>query len=465
MEIFDGLNSMDWLSFGELPGGFKTEMTDIPPRDKFKYSYDLWSQGLAVNAYTIGRTYKLSMRNRALGQGLWLIHFDSRGRAVNISFTGTQWRGSELGGPARSDDFTTLPYPPGYRPEIHRLIGGGWLKGRWIDHLEDTLLSYRPEVIREDHPFFCAAMDALDSVIQAIRLADEDDIPEKSRGLFRKFRALCPMDSGDLKQYQTQFRKILDLRDEIPVEPPELSREHYHAVPVMVEHGCGGSCTYCNLYSRQIRCLQREDIRRQILAMRDLLGEELDHYRRIVLLEGDALAADTALLTDAMDMARREFAMDGQDPFAHAFARAESVNRKTDGELRALADSGMRHINMGLETGCEDLMRFIKPRQTTEMVRQAFCRLERAGIEVSLNILAGAGGKEFFRRHAEETAEFISSLPGSVEVYFSPLLIYPDAPYYRQVKRFGELSQGELEDQCHYFQQNLGAVHYLFVPI
>lgn len=95
VEDMDGLNSMPWISLGPLANGWLAEATPIPPRNKFKYSYDLWSNGLSFEAFAIGRTYKASIRSPQLGDGMWLFNFDTQGRVVNASYTGTYWDGFE----------------------------------------------------------------------------------------------------------------------------------------------------------------------------------------------------------------------------------------------------------------------------------------------------------------------------------------------------------------------------------
>ena len=92
VKVMDGLNSMPWISLGTLANGWLAEGTDVPRRDKFKYGYDLWSNGLAFEAFGIGRTYKATIRGPGYGDGLWLFNFDTRGRAVNVSYTGSSVR-------------------------------------------------------------------------------------------------------------------------------------------------------------------------------------------------------------------------------------------------------------------------------------------------------------------------------------------------------------------------------------
>jgi len=463
MEIMDGLNSMKWYSIGALPNGVKIELADIPPRDKFKYGYDLWTQGLSVDAYTIGRTYKASLRSANLGDGIWLMNFDSKGRLINLSYTGTVWQKESIPSPEHQAQFTVLTYPK-YKPEIHRLLGGTWLMGKWTDTQDRTKLFYRPEVLPPDHKFIAVGMKVLDLFVGIINGIDTAPLKPEARRIVEKLRQLNLYDSEGLKKYEAEFQRLLGLSEKIAVEPPELALQHYHAIPVVVEDGCGGGCTFCSLYNRKIRIRSSENVHGQIDGMVEILGEDVDHFTRVVLLEGDALTVSAGQLATELKYARAAFAFGGAQ-FAHAFSKAKTICEKSRDELIALKDSGLLSVNMGLESGCQELLNLVKPGQDLDTFKAATTRLREIGIDVSINIVAGIGGQKFNDRHISETVSFVRELPEGVGVYFSPLFLSENCRYNQQEQEFGALSADETETQCRQFEKMLGASLYLFIPI
>jgi radical SAM superfamily enzyme YgiQ (UPF0313 family) len=228
--------------------------------------------------------------------------------------------------------------------------------------------------------------------------------------------------------------------------------------------GCGGSCTFCDLYHRKVSVRESADVFRQVDAMADLLGEEVDHFKRVVLLEGDALAVPVAELSAALRYAREKFDF-SEEPFAHLFSKASTVCRKSPEDLRELRENGLLYVNMGLESGCQDLLDVVKPGQTLEMFSLAVEKLQAADISVSINIIAGMGGKEFDHRHTEETIAFLQTLPGQPNIYYSPLVVPEGAKYRRQEEIFLPLTPDEVDLQCRRFEEALGAALYLFIPI
>ena len=455
----DGLNSAPWVRLGQLRNGWHVDARSIPQRDKGKYGYDLWSNGLAFEAFGIGRTYKLSVRAPKQANGMWLLNFDSKGRMVNASFTGTQWMDTEIPVPRLEHDFRLLPYPR-HRPEMHRLIGGTWIRGKWTDRYASSDLLYRAEIVPPDDPLYRTAMEVLDGLTAGVDELGRSDVPaaiELGEGL----RDLPLLNSEQLLGEARRFHSIIDVDELISVEPPELAFDHYHAIPIKVQGGCGGPCTFCNLYDRKIRLLPEDAVERQIDAMVAYLGEEVDHFLKVVLLEGDALTVPPQQLARLLAYARQRFEL-ADEPFAHAFAKASTVVRRSPAELSLLRASGLLNVNIGLESGCQDLLDLVKRGQRIDVCREAVQKLREARIDVSLNVIAGIGGSGFHDRHLVETLDFIRDLPPGVKVFYAPLTVHPDARYHRQA--FEEPRDEEVEEQICAFQR-AAAKECIFIPM
>lgn len=463
MEIMDGANSMPWYPLGEHQG-IKIEISDIAPRDKFKYSYDLWSNGLSADAFTISRTYKVTVRSRTMGDGLWTFNLDSKGRVVNISYTGTYWNAVRIPMPVQQIDNVYLHYPE-YKPEMHRLIGGTWIKGKWMDSFDRRNLTYRLEIVQDGDVFFDIAMGAWDTVTDVLTGLTPDDVPEGSRDMLQRLRALRPCSSKELEKEMDNFHLILQQSTEkLPVEPPELALEHYHAIPVIVEDGCGGACTYCSLYDRRIHPRTKENVFNQVDAILDYLGEEHDHYALVVLLDGDALTVPTELLLEEIRYMREKFEIDAAE-FVHVFSKASTVNRLSKEDLLKLKAAGLKNVNMGLESGCDELLSLVKPGQTTDDFALAVNKLNDCGIDISINIIAGLGGRRYAEAHVRDTVSFLKTLPVGIKVFFSPISVSEKSRYYRQQLDFEPMTLEEIDHQCDLFMNSYPCSEYLFVPI
>ncbi|MBE0546078.1 MAG: radical SAM protein [Rubrivivax sp.] len=459
-KVMDGLNSSQWIPLGPFANGWVVEVGRIPARDKGKYGYDLWSNGLAFEAFGIGRTYKVSVRAPGRANGMWLLNFDTQGRMVNASFTGSRWGEYQIPAPTFEHDFRLLSYPR-HRPEMHRLIGGTWVRGKWTDRYAHSRLVYQAEIVSKHDPLYQSSMHVLDEVVAAIN-SPQAVWNGAAAAIVHTLRMLPLKSHAQLLDEARRFHTILDIPEQISVEPPELAFDHYHAIPVKVQGGCGGPCTFCDLYDRKIRVLPAQIVERQIDSMAVYLGEELDHFLKVVLLEGDALTVPAQQLGHTLSYARRRFEL-ADAPFAHAFAKASTVIKKSQDELSSLRESGLLNVNIGAETGSQDILNLVKRGQKVDACLEAVEKLRKARIGVSLNIIAGIGGARFHDQHVSETVEFLRHLPAGVEVFYAPLQVHPDARYNTQ--HFGDLSPEEVAMQVQIFQREAAAKEYIFIPM
>lgn len=459
-KVMDGLNSSPWIALGKLANGWVVDVRGIPVRDKGKYGYDLWSNGLAFEAFGIGRTYKVSVRAPGQANGMWLLNVDTQGRTVNASFTGTRWGEFEIPVPTFEHDFRLLSYPR-HRPEMHRLIGGTWLRGKWTDRYDRSELVYRGEIVPERDPLYRSAMHVLDELVAAI------DSPhavwsDSAAAIVNILRMLPLKSHAQLLDEARRFHSIVEVPELISVEPPELAFDHYHAIPVKIQGGCGGPCTFCSLYDRKIKVLPEQTVQQQIDRMAEYLGEELDHFLKVVLLEGDALTVPTPQLGRTLAYARQRFELP-QEPFAHAFSKGSTVAKKSQDELRSLRECGLLNVNIGLETGSQAILDLVKRGQRVDECRLAIDKLLEARVGVSVNVIAGIGGSRLHDEHLSETLEFLRHLPAGVNVFYAVLTVHPDSRYARQ--QFGEPSPEQLAQQVQAFQREAAAKEYIFIPM
>lgn len=92
------------------------------------------------------------------------------------------------------------------------------------------------------------------------------------------------------------------------------------------------------------------------------------------------------------------------------YARSESLARTPDSALRELAAAGLNRIHVGMETGSNTLLKLVRKGVGKEDQVVAGLKVKEAGIELSEYFLAGLGGAELSREHAEESADVINRI-------------------------------------------------------
>jgi radical SAM superfamily enzyme YgiQ (UPF0313 family) len=117
-----------------------------------------------------------------------------------------------------------------------------------------------------------------------------------------------------------------------------------------------------------------------------------------------------------------------------SYAKALDILRKTDKELKQLAEAGLDIVYMGLESGSSKILRIMKKGNNAESMIKAGKRILAAGIKLSLYVLLGLGGKEFSNLHAKETARVLTEINPTI-FRFRTLNVVPSTPLWEEWKQ------------------------------
>jgi len=92
------------------------------------------------------------------------------------------------------------------------------------------------------------------------------------------------------------------------------------------------------------------------------------------------------------------------------YARSTTLMRKSPEELKAMKEAGLTRVHVGLESGSDEVLRFIKKGITAEQHIEAGKKVVEAGLSLSEYVILGMGGKKLWEVHALETAKVLSSI-------------------------------------------------------
>ncbi|MEJ2721294.1 MAG: radical SAM protein [bacterium] len=113
------------------------------------------------------------------------------------------------------------------------------------------------------------------------------------------------------------------------------------------------------------------------------------------------------------------------------YARAKTVYKRKDADLRAVRDAGLNRIHIGLESGSDEVLGMVVKGSTKAVQIEAGLKVKRAGMELSEYVIPGLGGRTLSRSHARETADALNRIdPDFIRI--RSLAIPPHAPLYQQ---------------------------------
>jgi radical SAM superfamily enzyme YgiQ (UPF0313 family) len=171
--------------------------------------------------------------------------------------------------------------------------------------------------------------------------------------------------------------------------------------------GCPhNKCTFCMVYKNGPRYKVRDvkDIKADILKASDIYG---DHVRTLFLPAGNTIAMKTGDLCDILKFANETFSNLER---ITVYGSSQYIHKKGPEGLKHLADAGLSRIHVGLESGDDIILKGIKKGTFSKEQIEAGRWVIEAGIELSLYVVLGIGGKDRTDAHARETARVLNEI-------------------------------------------------------
>ncbi len=229
-----------------------------------------------------------------------------------------------------------------------------------------------------------------------------------------------------------------------PIRPPSEAR----SLLVRVTRNCPwNKCAFCNSYRDTAFSLRTvEEVRNDIRAAGEIAAEirslswqmgeggrvtadvinriwnpdgpYSDGFRSVgawlyyggesvFLQDANSLIVKTADLVEILHFVK--------ETFPHvtritSYCRSKTAARKSVEELKSLREAGLSRIHIGMESGYDPLLAFIRKGTTAAEHVEGGKRIVAAGISLSEYVIPGLGGTRWSKEHAEETARTINQI-------------------------------------------------------
>lgn len=209
-------------------------------------------------------------------------------------------------------------------------------------------------------------------------------------------------------------------------------------LPVAV--GCSyNACKFCMLFKHlQYRILPLSQVEQEILRVKDLGGDPA----RVFLGDGNAFGLPTEHLLEILALIKKHFPSCRE---VNMDATVTNISRKSNSELLSLAQAGVNCLYLGIESGLDDVLRFMRKDHCIDEAYRQIQRIKDCGLVYAAHIMTGISGKGRGLENAEKTAEFLNRTAPCHVVNFS-LFLHRSAPLYKDIEAGRFIPADELEN-------------------
>ncbi len=213
--------------------------------------------------------------------------------------------------------------------------------------------------------------------------------------------------------------------------PPSEAR----SLIIQLTIGCArNTCTFCAMYKdKNFRIRPLEEVVEDLYMAREYYKNI--PIRRVFLADGDALIVKTKDLLYILEKVKEIFP---ECERISMYGAPKDILGKTDEELKLLKDAGLDMIYMGIESGDDEVLKFVKKGATQAEMIEAGKKIKKAGMVISVTLISGLGGRRYLKEHALGSAKVITEMKPEY-VGFLTLLVEEGTPMYDQ------LQNGEIE--------------------
>ncbi len=278
-----------------------------------------------------------------------------------------------------------------------------------------------------------------------------------------------------------------------PIRPPSEAQ----SLLLRVTRNCPwNKCEFCHTYKGEIFSFRSvEEIKKDIDRIRAIVDEirqlswslghagEINHHvlqalfrrrgtyhhayqhvvnwlyfgaRQVFLQDANSLILKTNDLVAILDYLKEKLPSIQR---ITSYARARTIAKKTVTELKELRDAGLSRIHIGLETGYDPLLVYIKKGVTAAEHIQAGRKVVESGISLCEYVMPGLGGKKWWREHALATAQVLNQINPDF-IRLRTLYVRADMPLYKKVEAgdFVLLTDEQVVQEIKLFLENLEGI-------
>ena len=185
------------------------------------------------------------------------------------------------------------------------------------------------------------------------------------------------------------------------IRPPSEA----NSILLQVTVGCSyNKCTFCGAYKdTPFQLKAPETIESDLQFAKKYCRKQ----KRVFLADGDVLILSQKRLVELFGKIHQQLPWITR---ISLYGNARAVRNKSAEQLLVLKSMGLDRVYLGLESGCDTVLRAVKKGETAESMTDAGRKIKAAGLFLSVTTLLGLGGSVLSAQHAIDTAEVLNNM-------------------------------------------------------
>jgi len=149
----------------------------------------------------------------------------------------------------------------------------------------------------------------------------------------------------------------------------------------------------------------------------------------VFLQDGDSLLLPVPQLKKILNLLKTEFPSVKR---ITSYARSRTLTRRSVEELVILKNAGLTRIHVGMESGNDEVLAYMKKGATSAQHIEAGVKVKAAGLSLSEYVIPGLGGKTLWHEHAVDSAVVLNKINPDF-IRLRTLAVPPGCPLYSKV--------------------------------
>ncbi len=274
--------------------------------------------------------------------------------------------------------------------------------------------------------------------------------PSEAKSLLIRLTRNCPWNKcafcHTYRGTKFELRPVEEIKDDIRVIRAMVDR----ITETSWKYGHGGRIT------RSVANHFFESDENQSDGIRSVVAWLYFGGESVFLQDANSIIMKTDDLAAVLDFIREQFP---QVKRITSYCRSKTAARKSVEELKRLKEAGLSRIHIGLESGCDPVLDFIRKGSTAADHIQGGRNVVAAGISLSEYVIPGLGGDRWSRSHAVETAKVLNAINPDF-IRLRTLQVVPGTELYtmRQDGAFRPLPDEEILKEIRLFIETLEGI-------